>query len=278
MGYLSCVEEAWNSITSPLSIFSHHLKMKATKKALKKWNRLSFGNIFERKDGLEKTVLEIEELLIEGWNYEDFTRWSELKNDWRDITSQEEVYLKQKSRLHWLHEGVANTKFFHAMVRSRNAVANVSSIVDELGVEHNGVNDVHAAAVSFFQRLFTSEDHILDMNLINLVPTCVLAEDNCMLLAPFSIEEVREAVYSTPLDASPGIDGFSVAFFSSSLDIIKDNILHSMNMLMSMMELPVFLTHTAIVYTEEARDGDPWRFSSHQLVSNDIQNFCKALM
>lgn len=66
------------------------------------------------------------------------------------MCAQEEVFWKQKSRIHWLHEGDANTKFFHAMAMAHGVVARVDSIVDELGVEHNGMNAIHSAVVNYF--------------------------------------------------------------------------------------------------------------------------------
>lgn len=107
--------------------------------------------------------------MISDWNYEDFSRWSELKSEWRDICAQEETFWKQKSRLHWLHEGDANTEFFHASVKARRAVARVGSIVDDRGVGNTGVEATHLATVEFFKRLLTFEEHAIDGSLINLI-------------------------------------------------------------------------------------------------------------
>lgn len=56
----------------------------------------------------------------------------------------------------------------------------------------------------------------MDMELVQLISKTVSAGDNAMLLALFTLEEVKMAVMSTPLDAAPRADGFSVAFFTSS--------------------------------------------------------------
>jgi hypothetical protein len=41
-------------------------------------------------------------------------------------------------------------------------------------------------------------------------------EDNAELIAPFSIEEVKEAVWSCDGNKSPGPDGFNLNFIKNS--------------------------------------------------------------
>src|SRR4051812_16237873 len=88
------------------------------------------------------------------------------------------------------------------------------------------------AAVGYFHRLLSSIDHNLDEELLDLIPRMVTADENTRLLEPFVLEEVRVATFSTPLDASPGLDGFSVAFFTNSWDLVKLDILNAMNELL----------------------------------------------
>lgn len=137
-------------------------------------------------------------------------------------------------------------KFFHAMAKSGAAVACVDAIVDDLGVGHHGSDAIHAAAVGYFERLLSSMDHILNEELLNLIPCMVTEEENAHLVEPFVLEEVRVATFSTPLDASPGLDGFSAAFFTSSWNLVKMDILNAMNELLSSAYMPTYLAHTAI--------------------------------
>lgn len=110
-GYAKCVRDAWGSVFFQPHVFNLHKKLKATRIALVRWNRLSFGNIFDRKKAIEEDVLNLEESLVGKWNASDFTRWSDLKHDWRDICSQEELFWKQKSHMNWLHEGMLILSF-----------------------------------------------------------------------------------------------------------------------------------------------------------------------
>lgn len=174
-GFVDVVRSAWSSIASDLNMSTLLRKMKATRLALIDWNHNSFGNIFDRKAAIEDSIVSLEEALIGDWNFEDFTCSSDLKGDWRDICSQEETFWKQKSRLHWLHEGDSNTKFFHAMAKARSAMASVSTIVDDFGLEHIGVDATHSAAVSFFHCLLSSKAHSLDEVRINLISVGISA-------------------------------------------------------------------------------------------------------
>lgn len=45
------------------------------------------------------------------------------------------------------------------------------------------------------------------------------------LIAPFSEEEVKEAVWDCDRNKSPGSDGFNLNFFKVFLDIVKKDIL-----------------------------------------------------
>lgn len=206
-GYSDCVGTAWNSIAAVPSVSTLIRKLKATRFALIQWNRSVFGNIFDRKEAIEDAVVSLDDGLMADWNFEDFSQWSELKCDWRDICAQEEAFWKQKSRLHWLHEGDSNTNFFHAWAKSRNAFARFETIVDDHGVVHTGVDATHLAAVEFFRNLLSTEDHVIDAGFTNLIPNGVSAIDNRGLVAPFMMEETKLATFSTPVDAAPGIMG-----------------------------------------------------------------------
>jgi hypothetical protein len=50
-------------------------------------------------------------------------------------------------------------------------------------------------------------------------------EENNFLTAPFSIEEVREAIWSSDGNKCPGPDGFNFNFFKTCWDIIKGDVM-----------------------------------------------------
>lgn len=74
-GYTTCVKEARASINLQPYVYNLHRKLNATHGALIRWNRNPFGNIFDRKSGIELEVINLEESLVHDWNQVDFYRW-----------------------------------------------------------------------------------------------------------------------------------------------------------------------------------------------------------
>lgn len=62
----------WELHSTP-SVTTLLQKLKATRVALVQWNRMSFGNILDRKASIEDEVVSLEEALIGEWNVEDLT-------------------------------------------------------------------------------------------------------------------------------------------------------------------------------------------------------------
>jgi hypothetical protein len=245
-GFKETVDASWRIQHGGSCLRELQCKLKHCKRNLKFWNSQSFGNIFRRKDELELLVRSTEEDLIGHWNSDLFDQFSSLKQEWREVLLQEEVYWKQKSRNQWIREGDANTKYFHALVRSRIAMSHVDTLLDDDNNLIRGPEAIHLAAIDYYSSLFTSEPHTLDYRLLDLVPLLVTDEDNAALLLPFARREVLEAVKSIPVDSAAGNDGFSSSFFISCWDIVGDSVVSAVNEFLVSGHLPRYFTHTVI--------------------------------
>ncbi|KAK1441149.1 hypothetical protein QVD17_06988 [Tagetes erecta] len=65
-------------------------------------------------------------------------RESELLVSFKVASLDKERFLKQKSKVHWLAEGDANTKYFHNTLKCRNHSARIDVITDSNGILHEG--------------------------------------------------------------------------------------------------------------------------------------------
>lgn len=120
---------------------------------------------------------------------------SNLREALNEEYYNEEIFWRQKSRLHWLRSGDHNTKFFHAVTKNRRAQNRILSLTDEEGREWFDEEDLGKIADRHFKLLYSSEDIGLNSESWREIPSIITEEQNEMLLAPITREEVRAAVF-----------------------------------------------------------------------------------
>ncbi|KAK1424412.1 hypothetical protein QVD17_19741 [Tagetes erecta] len=91
------------------------------------------------KDG-DDSDDDVEEVFVDQNPDDQDIRASEEKclKDYQQACIDEEGFLKQKAKVHWLAVGDANTRYFHNYVKGRNHRARIHSIKDMNGMEWEG--------------------------------------------------------------------------------------------------------------------------------------------
>lgn len=79
------------------------------------------------------------------------------------------------------------------------------------------VNQIRVEAEKYFQDQLKSKRVIIDEELLSCIPSLVSEDDNQFLTAEPSEEEIKDAVFSIPLDSAPGPDGVLRALLSELL-------------------------------------------------------------
>lgn len=90
-----------------------------------------------------------------------------------------------------------------------------------MGVE--GMIEVKAEVKRHFEQFFSESDlsrPVLDD--IDFPKSSKM--DNTVLTTPFTIDEIREAIWSCDGNKSPGLDGFNFNFFKSCWELIKEEV------------------------------------------------------
>ncbi|XP_059064794.1 uncharacterized protein LOC131856862 [Cryptomeria japonica] len=96
----------------------------------------------------------------------------------------------------------------------------VSCIQNSDGEESEIVNE----GVRFFKSLLLEELSIFNDNFASSIPKLITDEDNAMLMAPFSIQEVKDVVFSMSPDKAPGPDGFNALFFQKCWSFLGEDL------------------------------------------------------
>ncbi len=145
-----------------------------------------------------------------------------LKERYEGLCLQDEIRWRHRSRVLWLKAGDSNTKFFQRRAncrRSRNCISSISDGISSLASQA----DI-AAHFSFFCNQQGMEcPHHPSINLNFLYEG--VSTDLSLLWSPFTLDEVKDAVFSSAPDKDPGPDGFSMLFYQRFWDTLKVDIL-----------------------------------------------------
>ena len=132
----------------------------------------------------------------------------------------ERTIARQRARIATLKDGDASTGFFHRQCSFRRQKNRIFS----LAVDGHVLTDQDAMAQATFEHfdgiLGTAVDRDLTLNLEGLIEPCDLAS----LDAPFSVEEVWDAIKRLPARKAPGPDGFSAHFYQRHWDLCGDEV------------------------------------------------------
>ncbi|KAH0685806.1 hypothetical protein KY285_016364 [Solanum tuberosum] len=184
--------------------------MKNLKKALCKWSRETYGDIFKELIVREE-VVKVKEQLFEGdASIINLIVLQEAQVEVKKYLAIEELYWKQKAGISWFVEGDRNTSFFHNYVNGKRKKLQIHWIQDENGNWVESVETITDEAISFFQKQFTQADDQLDLDILKHISPMVSQEHNCNLCSYPGKEEVKQAVFALSGESTSGPDGFTI--------------------------------------------------------------------
>ena len=129
----------------------------------------------------------------------------------------------QQSRLQWLRDGDANSKYFHSVLAGRRRHNSLTSILVN-GEVVEGVNPVRQAAFSHFKNHFMSV-RVARPTLGTLQFRRLSFMEMGTLTKPFSMDEVKAAMWDCDSFKSPGPDDINFGFFKNFWLMMKDDIM-----------------------------------------------------
>ncbi|RVX01885.1 Transposon TX1 uncharacterized 149 kDa protein [Vitis vinifera] len=201
----------------PFKFENMWLKAEGFKELIEGWvekNKAEALQQVERCDIVEEgRHLTEEELGHKNTAKENYSKW----------VSMEEVHWRQLSRELWLREGDRNTGFFHRMANAHRRANNLVKIkINEVRFAED--QEVRDGIVNAYQQLLSeSSDWKADIG--GLVLTQISLSEAEALECPFSEAEIYAALMGMNGDKAPGPDGFTVAFWQSCWEIVKEDVL-----------------------------------------------------
>ncbi|CAL9247494.1 unnamed protein product, partial [Arabidopsis halleri] len=216
--FLTCMASAWDKETmvgSKMFLLGEHLK--EAKKACRSLNRQGFSNLQQRTSEALASLEDIQTQLLSIPSDSLFRQEHVARKRWDFFATALESFYRQKSRIRWLKEGDANTRFFHRAVLAHHAKNLIKYLRGDDDSRVENVDQIKDMIVSYYTHLLGSESE----------STTPFSVDTIRALHPFrcddtlsaklsaipSEEEITISVFSMPKNKAPGPDGFPVEFF-----------------------------------------------------------------
>lgn len=195
---------------------------------MKIWNKLVFGDVNLKVDQCLEALDTIQmQLASDGYSDDLHNKEAFAQIDLQQALNYQEQFWKDKSSLNWHLYGDRNTSFFHKVTKPRHASRSMS-------VLKNGdvlIDDADAMVdhvIEYFSGLYTTNNDCSPNNLIEqVVPYLVSEEDNVLLTAMLSHDEIKSVVFAMNGDRAPGPDGFGGCFFQALWEIVRKDVCNS---------------------------------------------------
>ncbi|KAM1780200.1 hypothetical protein ACFX12_041494 [Malus domestica] len=217
-------------------------KINDCKSSLIRWSR----NKFKKRGQLIQELLHQLQELQRDWrsNIDVIKQKTQLVDELR---AQEESYWMQRSRVKWLRDGDANTKFFHNSTLQRRRRNQIIKIKDELGNWMEQPGRVRKLVEDHFMQTFTSGGARNWGSLLECISPRVTEDMNQALLKPVFEDEIKAAIFKMGGLKTLGPDGFQGIFYQSFWEHVYADVCALVRELMQGTSSPSTLNATYIV-------------------------------
>ncbi|XP_075088125.1 uncharacterized protein LOC142170186 [Nicotiana tabacum] len=199
---------------------------KSFKRIVTQWNRNTFGNIFHKKRILAR-ITGIQKSPNYQFNSYLLNLETNLTNELDSILKNEEDLWKLKSRINWLNNRDANTRFFHSSTLNRRIRNRILSLKEESGYWLYDQGGIKTSIFSFFKNLYTSSQSQAPISTTNHIDMTHTISDSLSnsLNRPLKMGEIKLAILSFKSFKTPGPDGLHPLFYQKYWSIVGNSVI-----------------------------------------------------
>jgi hypothetical protein len=110
--------------------------------------------------------------------------------------------------------------------------------------------------LGFFQSLFTQEELVDPAIITDCMQSCIDADMNANLCAPFSEKEISDALFQIGPLKAPGPDGFPARFLQRNWDLLKEEVVQAVQRFFDTGIMPEGVNDTVIVLIPKNNDPE----------------------
>ncbi|XP_042004656.1 uncharacterized protein LOC121753430 [Salvia splendens] len=151
-GFKKIVQDAWEQPTGAIGLLNLQIKLVRSKKALKAWNKETFGSIDANLKRMEEEIAKAQANFEADPSPQNRTEINKNIAEYILLHKMEEDFWRQKAALRWLAEGDRNSRFYQSWVKQKRVRLRIHSICAN-GQKITDEAEIRNSAVEFFQGL-----------------------------------------------------------------------------------------------------------------------------
>ncbi|KAL4592668.1 hypothetical protein LXL04_005671 [Taraxacum kok-saghyz] len=223
-GFDQLIQNTWNNFVgygAPDAYLA--AKIRYLKEELRKWRAREFPKESEELTKAKEISKELDDMADRRMltNIEA----DENRDCFQKIAELEKMAildLKQKSRIKWMVDGDENSRFFHGYVNNRKCKNRINGLLID-GIWNTNARDIKKEVFKFYQQKFqekwTSRPKLISPK-FRVLETSIKTN----LESPFTLEELKAAIWACGSEKAPGPDGFTFSFIKKQWETIKGDI------------------------------------------------------
>ncbi|KAI8561587.1 hypothetical protein RHMOL_Rhmol04G0351900 [Rhododendron molle] len=201
---------------------------------LRAFNKKNFSDIGGRVDQARQELASIQEQSFQRPHDTAFIEEEKnLPTRFVELSSAEESFKKQKSRIQWLALGDHNTRFFHHKMKSHSLRSKILSLTDASGTRLTDPVEVKGEILGYYMGLLGTSfaqkvdaSHVVSIAVAQRLPSDMKEA----LSKPVSSMEIKAAMWSIKGEKAPGPDGFSSDFFQKNWNVVGEEVVNAIQL------------------------------------------------
>jgi hypothetical protein len=148
------------------------------------------------------------------------------RDDLAKLRREEESKWLQRAKVKHIQEGGDNAKYFHLIANGKHRRKKKFQLEQQEGTI-TGQENLKNYISDYYKSLFgpPPQGSCTMIEDINNYINQISGQENEILIAVFTEEEVKEAVFQMEKNKSPGPDGFPAEFYQICWDVLKDDLM-----------------------------------------------------
>lgn len=223
--FQTLIKDYWEDVLplgSPMTNLCKRLR--AAKVCCKSLNRSDFSNVEKRSKEAFDQLVAVQSQLLSNPSQLLSKEERQALDNWNLWSAIEESFFMSKSRVRWLKDGDANTKFFYNSLKGNLARNTIHHLRDESDQMITDMDQIKGLVESYYKNLLgtvNSEVRPLSVDQIKALHSfrCEGSLAGRLVTIP-TAEEIRQALFVLPGNKAPGPDGFTKEFFTSTWNLV----------------------------------------------------------